>query len=87
MGNIGRSVRSRLGACDRERPGQVERLGGRFRRLVYLQVSRPGSFVYRGVRNRMLTCVCLGLGTSVVDRVRWQGITSRMGWTMGAEGE
>jgi hypothetical protein len=35
----GRLLWAGLGTCDRERPGQTERLGCRFRRVVYLQVS------------------------------------------------
>jgi hypothetical protein len=39
LDRTGRLLWAGLGTCDRERPGQAERLGGRLRRLVYLQVG------------------------------------------------
>jgi hypothetical protein len=43
----GRLLWAGLGTCDRERPGQAQRLGGRLRRVVYLQV---GACADRGIR-------------------------------------
>ena len=81
----GRLLWARLGTCDRERPGQAERLGGRFRRVVYLQVgaSAAESNIEIFIAWESIRCV---IGTFVEDPDRSRDITSRTDWMMAVEG-